>query len=597
MQRSRSHRSALVPALIALLLLPLAAGATVPAPLAPPDDSLSPGQLEFWLEGGPSGSRVVPDPLGPFNYVREFDQMVSFFAAWQVTDPDSSDYGGMIEAESGALAGVIQTDNTLEAIWCWSRYREFSGRDTYDDNIAAAWVYCTNYPAWAEAGAVGENYYRVHNCAWGLTAVLQYKAATGDDSFDAYAQTCASYIDTRPLNLYSGDAYTRRLNAFCKGWAVGNLYLYAEAIGDATLMDAAITQGEDVLSWINTFPPAYLAYEYWAMSSGTAMWGVCNSVFRDDPAQGQAWLAANGGYMDVWSDWYDVPGYDWDSAWNVAYCNAHFAVWDVTGDPDYWLNGKYVADNLLSLDTDDDGGITAETIDPATEDMSWVTCYLVKFGVDRLMGEPPDHDVGVLRFAGLEDGQVFEVGVPVPVAVVATNYGLADEADAEVHLVSDAGDTIWTDVDLPFAALETYTYGTAWIPPTDGFYTLTAWTELAGDEDPANDTVTVTIQVGDPSSVPEDVALVSFGGPARNPFARGTSFNLSLGVDADVLLAVYDVRGRLVARIADGRFGRGDHRLEWDGRDRSGRSLPSGVYLYRFEAAGRSSNGKLVKLR
>mgnify|MGYP000659297595 CR=1 FL=1 len=56
------------------------------------------------------------------------------------------------------------------------------------------------------------------------------------------------------------------------------------------------------------------------------------------------------------------------------------------------------------LDTDDDGGIRADTEDPDTEDMSWVTCYLCKFLVDRLMGDPPDHDVGALRFAGFDDG-------------------------------------------------------------------------------------------------------------------------------------------------------------------------------------------------
>jgi flagellar hook assembly protein FlgD len=28
----------------------------------------------------------------------------------------------------------------------------------------------------------------------------------------------------------------------------------------------------------------------------------------------------------------------------------------------------------------------------------------------------------------------------------------------------------------------------------------------------------------------------------------------------------------------------GDHSVRWDGRDQAGRSLGSGVYLYRFEA-------------
>ena len=100
-------------------------------------DSLAPDPIamdayQLWLDGGPRGMRLPPDYLGPFNYLREFVQMTDFLAAWQVLDPASDDYGGMIEAESGALGGVIQTDNTLEAIWCWSRFKEFSGRSTDD---------------------------------------------------------------------------------------------------------------------------------------------------------------------------------------------------------------------------------------------------------------------------------------------------------------------------------------------------------------------------------------------------------------------------------------------------------------------------------
>jgi hypothetical protein len=576
-------RHGLVPLLACLILflLHLTAAATTPAP-APSAEELDSGEYDLWLDGGPAGSRVVPDPLGPFNYVREFDQMVGFFAEWQVSEPGAN-YGGMIEAEDGPLGGVIQTDNTLEAVWCWSRYRQFSGRDTYDENVAAAWVYCLNYPAWLEEGAPGDDYYRVHNCAWGLTAVLQYEAATGDSSYTWYAEI-------------AGTSYQQRLNAFCKGWAAGNLYLYGEARDDAALRTAADRQGDDVLAWLNTYPLIYLGYEYWAMSSGTALWGVCNSSFREDPAAGQAWLAINADYMDVWQGWFNAPGYDWDSAWNVAYCNAHFAVWDATGDPDYWQNGKYVADNLLSYDTDDDGGIVADSTDPVTEDMSWVSCYLVKFGVDRLMGDPPDHDAGALRFAGFEDGQQFGWGEPVAIDVFITNFGLSDETGVDVHLECAAGDTAWT-IDLPFAALDTLTFRTSWVPPTEGFYTFVAWTEMTGDQNASNDLAHAVIQVGQPSGVPGGDATASLDRPTSNPFVHETTFRFTLARTGRARFTVYDVAGRRVATLVDGVLPGGGHEFTWDGRDDAGRSLSSGVYLYRLEADGRSLGGKLVRLR
>ncbi len=175
---------------VALVAHPQWASATTPAG---PHGDVTAEEWARWRAGGggdaASAGNNIPEPLGPWNYWREFVQAAHFGAAWQVLDPASPNYGGMIEAEAGPLGGVIQTDNTLEAIWVWSRYRELTGRTDFDNNIAAAWIYCRQFPAWQEEGAT--DYYRAHNCAWGLTAALRYEAATGDVSAAGYADTCA----------------------------------------------------------------------------------------------------------------------------------------------------------------------------------------------------------------------------------------------------------------------------------------------------------------------------------------------------------------------------------------------------------------------
>ncbi len=575
-----------------VLALALAAPALATVPVPPLDEAELRLPPDF---AGPSGLRTMPAPLGPFNYLRELDQIAAFLAAWQVRDPASPSYGGMIEAESGDLGGVIQTDNTLEAIWVWSRYRELTGRTTFDNNVVAAWVYCLRYPAWLEEGDPGDDYYRVHNCAWGLTAVLQYAAATGDDTYASHALTCANYIRSHSLNLNVTNLWTQRLHAFCKGWAAGNLYLYAEAIGDATLRAAALAQGQDVLSWLNVAPATRLGYEYWAMSAGTCVWGVCNSVFRADPVAGVAWIALNGGYVDVWQDWYNVPSFDWDSSWNVAYANAHFAMSDLAGDDPWFGNGRLVTDALLSLDTDDDGGITAESIDPATEDMCWVTSYLAKFCLDRLIGAPAQDDVGVLRFVGVEDGDVFDIGQPIPIRPLFTNFGLADQTGVVVYVsvVSSREDYV---VDLPFAAMDTLTVSAGWLPPGPGFYTLVAGTGLVGDENPANDEFSVTVEYGDVTAV--DLADADAAvRPLANPFSRETGLSFALAQPSRVKITIYDARGRLVARLHDGLLGAGARTLAWDGRDGDGGEVPAGVYLYRAQLGVERYTGKLLKTR
>jgi len=367
-------------------------------------------------------------------------------------------------------------------------------------------------------------------------------------------------------------------------------------VGDPGLMAAAVSQGADVKGWIDGAPVVNMAAEYWAMSSGTAVWGVCNSVFRDDPAAGQGWLAANAPLMDTWQNFYSVPGYDWDVAWNVAYLNAHFAVWDVTGDVAYFDNGVFLTDALLSYDTDDDGGIISSTADPVTEDMSWVSCYLIKFGVDRLLGAPADRDAGALRFAGMDDGQQFPAGRPLTIQAVATNYGLADLGAVEVRLSGNAG-AMTLYADLPFAAMDTVTFHGEWMPPGEGLYTFTAATFLAGDEDPANDAVTVTVAVGEGTAAPVGGAAEFAARLTKNPFRESTGLRFALADPGRVRLDILDVRGRRVRALGGAGLPAGEHVLAWDGRDAAGRPVPAGLYLYRLVTAGGTRTGKVLRLR
>lgn len=67
-----------------------------------------------------------------------------------------------------------------------------------------------------------------------------------------------------------------------------------------------------------------------------------------------------------------------------------------------------------------------------------------------------------------------------------------------------------------------------------------------------------------------------------NPFARGTSIAYRVRETDLVSVTVYDVTGAVVRRISpEQRRGPGVHVVAWDGRDASGRDLPSGMYFYR----------------
>ena len=81
-----------------------------------------------------------------------------------------------------------------------------------------------------------------------------------------------------------------------------------------------------------------------------------------------------------------------------------------------------------------------------------------------------------------------------------------------------------------------------------------------------------------------------------NPFPVQTSMRLSLSEPGHVEAAVYDVSGRLVARIAEGPYPAGEHMLSWNGSGAGGRMAP-GVYFARVSVGGYRLTEKLVLLR
>jgi len=98
--------------------------------------------------------------------------------------------------------------------------------------------------------------------------------------------------------------------------------------------------------------------------------------------------------------------------------------------------------------------------------------------------------------------------------------------------------------------------------------------------------VGVTFTVADISGVGEVPGVVAFKGAVPNPFNPRTTLHFSLPERGRISLKVYDVMGRLVRTLEDGRFEAGQHRTVWDGFDDGGRNVASGRYIARLEVDG-----------
>jgi hypothetical protein len=84
---------------------------------------------------------------------------------------------------------------------------------------------------------------------------------------------------------------------------------------------------------------------------------------------------------------------------------------------------------------------------------------------------------------------------------------------------------------------------------------------------------------------------------APNPFSHGTALSFDIPETGRVALRIYDVRGALVASVADRAYPAGTSTVQWNGRDSSGAPAPSGVYFARMVYEGRSFDRKLIVLR
>ena len=106
-------------------------------------------------------------------------------------------------------------------------------------------------------------------------------------------------------------------------------------------------------------------------------------------------------------------------------------------------------------------------------------------------------------------------------------------------------------------------------------------------------------------------ALVAEGGPSLpqsfalaqnypNPFNANTVISFDLPSDLAVETArldIYNLQGQLLRTLVERPAGAGRHLKVWDGRDRNGRQVTSGTYLYRLQVAGRSATKKMLLLR
>ena len=82
-----------------------------------------------------------------------------------------------------------------------------------------------------------------------------------------------------------------------------------------------------------------------------------------------------------------------------------------------------------------------------------------------------------------------------------------------------------------------------------------------------------------------------------NPFNPLVNIEFELAEPQNVELAVFSIDGRKVALLSSGRLGEGVQKFTWDGRDFSGRAMPTGQYLVHLSGTRAAEQRKITLLR
>ncbi len=82
-----------------------------------------------------------------------------------------------------------------------------------------------------------------------------------------------------------------------------------------------------------------------------------------------------------------------------------------------------------------------------------------------------------------------------------------------------------------------------------------------------------------------------------NPFNPATVIRYQLPEKARVTLTVYDIGGSEVKTLVRALQSPGSYEIQWDGTNRAGAAVASGVYLYRLAAGAYKATGKMLLVR
>ena len=285
--------------------------------------------------------------------------------------------------------------------------------------------------------------------------------------------------------------------------------------------------------------------------------------------------------------------------------------------------------DISALTVANDAGDTTYTISgtivPGTMDLVADTPFEMPILADDSGPDPGDDETMTWQF--FEDGTGLEIWSGIEEDYYYGYYEYSDTSEIEWSATDDSITLIFMYYDDYYGYEESDTISLAY-EVTDDMLSLSAefdFCEMMGDDyyyyyyDSLNcyDMFEMQFGIMDIQDITLDFWMeMSYSGPLAiageiglqpgqfklhqaypNPFNPTTTLKYEMGSAGPVSIDVFDVNGRKIRSLYNGIQIPGQHEIRWDAKDDHGRSMSSGVYLFKVNVNGKQQTAKSLLLK
>ena len=338
-------------------------------------------------------------------------------------------------------------------------------------------------------------------------------------------------------------------------------------------------------------------------------------------------------YYDDFPEDLELPMYMFMYMSMMGYTFADFMVADTAGGEmvDYYYEIENAGDfitidttlmrvDIAALTVANDAGDTTYTISgsiaPGTIDLVADVPTELPFLVDDF-GPGDDDETMTLQF--FEDGTGYEIYSGFDDYYY---YEYTDTSEIEWSATNDSLTLIFTDYDEYYGYEYSDTMSLAY-EVADDMLSLSAEFDFCEDDyyyyyyDDCYEMFEMQFGITDIQDITLDFSMeMSYNGPLAiageielqpdefilhraypNPFNPTTTLKYEMGSAGPVSIDVLDVSGRKIRSLYNGIQSPGQHEIRWDARDDRGRSMSSGVYLFKVNVNGKQQTAKTLLLK